>query len=240
MSRRVLVLQHVWDDPPAYLQTLLAEHQILCEVVDVEKTPVPELVDYQAIVLMGGPQHVYADEQYPYLAQETAMLRQALRAEIPILGICLGGQLLANALGAAVHQHHMSEVGFFEIPLTEAGRSDPLFAGLPDYQLAFHWHEDVFELPAGALRLASNENAPNQAFRYGKHAYGLQFHIELDDQLLHTWLDYPAFAEELRAALHKPDALEQFVRAWAEKASIYQAHTRLLFENFLRIAGLLS
>ncbi|MGH2480761.1 MAG: type 1 glutamine amidotransferase, partial [Ktedonobacteraceae bacterium] len=128
----------------------------------------------------------------------------------------------------------------FEIPLTEIGSRDPLFAGLPGHQLAFHWHEDVFDLPGGALRLASNENAPNQAFRYGKHAYGLQLHIELDNELLHTWLHYPAFAQDIRETLNEPDAPERLEREWREKSPIYHAHTRLLLENFLRIAGLIG
>ncbi|MGH2508336.1 MAG: type 1 glutamine amidotransferase [Ktedonobacteraceae bacterium] len=236
--KRVLVFQHVWDDPPAYLATILAEHHIICEVVEVEHTPMPALTGYQALLVMGGPQHVYADERHPYMAQEKALLRQAAAAELPTLGICLGGQLLASALGATVRQHHLSEVGFFEIPLTEAGRRDPLFAGLPGYQLAFHWHEDVFELPTDATHLASNEHAPNQAFRYGQHAYGLQFHIELDTQLLHTWLHYPASAQSLQTVLHEPDAPARLEREWTEKATVYQAHTRRMFENFLHMAGL--
>lgn len=238
--RRVLALQHVWDDPPGYLETILHAHNIACELVEVEQRPIPDPTNYQAVIVMGGPQHVYEDEQSPYLAREKDVLRQAVEAEVPILGICLGGQLLASALGAEVRRHHLSELGFFEIPLTEAGSHDPLFAGLPGHQLAFHWHADVFELPGGALHLASNENVPNQAFRYGKHAYGLQFHIELNDELLHTWIHYPAFAQDIRATLHEPGAPERLEREWAEKATIYYEHTRVMFENFLRIAGLIE
>lgn len=237
--KRVLALQHIWDDPPGYLGEILYEHDIACDVVEVEKEPIPDPTDYQAIVLMGGPQHLYADEHLAYLAQEKAMLRQAVAADIPTLGICLGGQLLASALGAEVRQHHLSEVGFYQIPLTEAGRQDPLFAGLPDHQLAFHWHSDVFELPEGAILLARNENAPNQAFRYGERIYGLQFHIELNTELVNIWLRHPAYADEIRQLLndeHAPDRLEQ---EWEAYAVTYQVHTRTMFENFLRIAGLL-
>lgn len=237
--KRVLALQHVWDDPPGYLETILQEHGIICDIVEVEHTAIPDPRAYQAVLIMGGPQHVYASEQYAYLEREKTMLRQTVEAEIPTLGVCLGGQLLASALGAEVRLHHLSEVGFFEIPLTEAGRRDPLFTDLPGYQLAFHWHEDVFELPVGALHLASNENAPNQAFRYGKHAYGLQFHIELDNDLLATWLHHPAFAQDIRDTLHEPDAPARLEREWTEKAITYQQHTRCMFENFLRIASLL-
>lgn len=237
--KRVLALQHVWDDPPGYLAAILDAHGIACDTIEVEQTAIPDPTDYQAVLIMGGPQHAYADEDYPYLAREKAVLRQAVEKEIPTLGICLGGQLLAGALGAEVRQHHLTEIGFFEIPLTEAGQRDPLFAGLPGHQLAFHWHEDVFELPQGAVHLASHENAPNQAFRYGKYTYGLQFHIELDDELIHTWLHYPAFAQDIRETLHEPDAPARLAREWTEKAATYQQHTRLLFDNFLQIAGLI-
>lgn len=237
--KRVLALQHVWDDPPAYLEEILREHEIACEIIEVEKEALPDLTPYQAILLMGGPQHVYADEDLPYLAREKAMLRQAIAEDIPTLGICLGGQLLASALGAEVRQHYLSEVGFFEIPLTEAGRQDPLFNNLPGKQLAFHWHSDVFELPTGAIRLASNENAPNQAFRYARRAYGLQFHIELNNELMHTWLHHPAFAQEIRLTLGDENAPTRLEQEWLTCAATYHAHTRMMFENFLRLADLL-
>jgi GMP synthase (glutamine-hydrolysing) len=236
--KRVLALQHVWDDPPAYLTEILREHGIACDTVEVEKMPVPEPVSYQAIILMGGPQHLYADEHLAYFRQEKALLRQAVAEDIPTLGICLGGQLLASALGAEVRRHHLAEVGFFHIPLTAAGRQDPLFAGLPGQQLAFHWHENVFELPEGAILLASNENAPNQAFRYGPRAYGLQFHIELNTELINIWLRHPVYAQEIISTLNDEGAPARLAQEWTEKAALYQAHTRAMFENFLRIADL--
>lgn len=237
--KQVLALQHTWDDPPAYLGAILREHGIVCDVVDVEKRPIPDPTPYRAIILLGGPQHLYADTHLAYLSQEQIMLRQAVAREIPTLGICLGGQLLAGALGASVYHSDTCEIGFYRIPLTEAGRQDPLFAGLPGHQLAFHWHEDVFDLPAGALLLASNENAPHQAFRYGPHAYGLQFHIELDAALADTWLHDPVCAREISETLHDENAPARLAREWAECAATYQDHTRIMFENFLRIAELL-
>lgn len=237
--KRVLALQHVWDDPPGYLEEILNEYGIGCDIVNVESEPIHDLRNYQAIISMGGTQHVYADEHLPYLKQETAAFRQAIEADIPILGICLGGQMLARTLGARVYKHHLTELGFFQIPLTEEGRRDPLFAGLPDYQLAFHWHEDIFELPGGAIRLASNENAPNQAFRYNKHSYGLQFHIELNAELVQNWLSIPEFAREVEQILGDADAPTRLMQEWTEHSVTYQKHTRIMFENFLRIANLL-
>lgn len=148
--------------------------------------------------------------------------------------------MLASALGAQVRRHERSEVGFYRIPLTEAGCADPLFAGLPGYQLAFHWHSDVFELPTNAIRLASNENAPDQAFRYGPRAYGLQFHIELNEQIAAIWLHEPACVKEITETLHDANAAASLALDWLELAPTYRAHTRTLFENFLRIAQLLA
>lgn len=237
--KRVLALQQTWDDPPGYLEEILDEHGIICDTIEVEKTPLPDLAPYQAIVVMGGPQHLYADTHLEYLALEQILLRQAVAQDISILGICLGGQLLASALGANVRRHNCSEIGFYRIPLTEAGSQDPLFTGLPGHQLAFHWHSDVFDLPADSIRLASNEVAPNQAFRYGPRAYGLQFHIELNTAMANTWLTHPLAVKELTSTLNDDNAPARLAREWTEYAPLYQAHTRTLFENFLRIADLI-
>ena len=235
--KRVLVFQHNWDDPPGYLGEILEEQGIAYDVVNVEKEAVPNPTAYEAIISMGGSQHVY--EPLPYLEQEKMALLKAIEEEIPILGICLGGQLLASALGAEVRRHDLIELGFSQIPLTEAGRRDPLFAGLPGYQLAFQWHKDVFELPAGAIRLASHENALNQAFRYGKHAYGLQFHIELNAELIQTWLHFPDSASDIIQILGDPNGPQRLEQEWMERAATYQRHTRIIFENVLHIAGLI-
>jgi GMP synthase-like glutamine amidotransferase len=237
--RRVLALQQIWDDPPGYLGEILDEHAIHCDIVEVEKMPLPDPMEYQAIIVLGGPQHLYTDMHLPYLAQEQALLRQAVARDIPTLGICLGGQLLASALGARVYRHHSAEIGFYRIPLTEAGRQDPLFAGLPGYQLAFHWHTDVFDLPAGSVRLASHEIAPNQAFRYGSRAYGLQFHIELNTEIAAIWLHDPLCVKEISETLADEEAPARMAQEWSEHAPLYQTHTRILFENFLRLANLL-
>lgn len=236
--KRVLALQHIWDDPPGYLGELLQEYSIACDVIAVEHQPIPNPTAYQAIISMGGPQHLYADEHLPYLAQERAILRQAIAQDIPILGICLGGQLLAQALGATIHRHHQAEVGFFQVPLTPSGCQDPLFVGLPGHQVAFQWHEDIFDLPAGAICLARNEIVPNQAFRYGKHSYGLQFHIELNTGIANTWLRLPEFAREIMQTLDDPAAPARLEEEWNHYAPVYQRHTRTLFTNFLHIAGL--
>src|SRR5947209_3716808 len=145
--KRVLAIQNYWDDSPGYLGEILQEHDIACEVVKADEASIPDPGGYDAFFILGGPQSTNEDDRYPYLAQEKVLLRQAVEQDIPFLGICLGGQLLAGALEAQVVRHVTSEIGFFEVQLTEAGKDDPLFEGLPGYQQVIQWHDDVFSLP---------------------------------------------------------------------------------------------
>ncbi len=133
-------------------------------------------VDVQAEELVLG--RALEDAEHPYLPAERALIAQAHARGLPILGVCLGAQLLAAALGAAVYRGPRGEVGAGTVELTAAGRSDPLFAGAPDPLPVVHWHHDTFDLPPGAQLLASSERYAHQAFRVGR-SYGLQFHVEL-------------------------------------------------------------
>lgn len=238
MTKRVLALQHCWDDPPGYLGEILQEHSIACDVVEVEEAPMPDPAAYDAIISLGGPQHVAADNQHPYLAEEKVLIRQAVEQDIPFLGVCLGGQLLAHALGAPVTRHTMTEFGFLEVELTNEGKADPLFQSLPDHQLVFQWHVDTFALPSGSVWLATNKNTINQAFRVGPRAYGLQYHIELVPGMLDTWIQFPEYRQEIIDILgpNAPDVLEDQRRKYYP---IYRNHARRVFENFLKISDVL-
>ena len=235
--RRVLALQHVWDDPMGYLGEILQQHHITCDAVNVETSPIPDPAVYDALVVLGGPQHVPDDDKYPYFPQEKALIRKAVEQDIPFLGICLGGQLLAHALGAEVRRHHMIELGYFKVQLTDQGKIDPLFQGMPDYQQVFHWHMDVFDIPSGGVQLATSENAPNQAFRFGSRAYGLQYHIELTPDMFHTWMRYLPQDQDVVDTLG-PDIGDRIEREQSACYPLYREHTRVLFENFLKISGL--
>jgi GMP synthase (glutamine-hydrolysing) len=238
--KQVLAVQQTWDDPPGYLGELLQLHGITCKTIQAEHEALPHgLNGYNALIMLGGPQHANDDESYPYLVREKALIRQAIEQDIPYLGICLGGQLLANVLGAEVRRHNLVEIGFYEVVLTEEGRQDPLFQGLPGYQQVIHWHEDVFDLPQGAHLLATSRETPHQAFRFGHRAYGLQYHIELTPAMFDTWLYTPGYSEEIIKILG-PGSLEQLEAARQARYPVYREHTRIVFENFLRIAGLLS
>ena len=232
---RILAIQHIWDDPLGYLGEILEEHGIPYDIADIEECPVPDPHAYDAIISLGGPQHANAHDKYPYLVQEKQVLREVVKQNIPFLGICLGGQILANALGAAVTRHTMTELGFYDVQLTDAGKSDPLYQGLPGSQIVFQWHEDTFALPTGAVHLATSENTLNQAFRMGECAYGLQYHIELTPAMLHTWIHFPQYEQEIMNILGS-DALNQIEQEKVKYYSRYLQHGRVLFENFLRLS----
>jgi GMP synthase-like glutamine amidotransferase len=238
--KRVLLLCHAWECPEAFVGTILDEYAIARDLVNVERgRPLPVINRYAAIIALGGPQHVYQKELYPYLIAEEKLIREAVEQEIPFLGICLGGQLLASALGGAVRPHTTAEVGFFDVPLTTTGRQDPLFEGLPGYQKVFHWHQDTFDPPQNAQLLASNRYTTNQAFRFGERAYGLQYHIELDIPMLDTWLYHPVCKEELLNAI-SPEEYKAIEADRAEFFTTYQAHSRLQLTNFLRLGALIG
>src|SRR5215831_6550668 len=236
--KRVLALQFCWDDPPAYLGEIMQEHHIHFEIVEVDKCPVPDPAAFDAIIAMGGFQHVGDNETYPYLSGVESMIRAVVEEDIPYLGICLGGQLLAHALGAPVKRHSITPLGFYPVQMTAMGKTDPLFHGLPHNMQVFHWHEDTFDIPAEAIHLACNEQTENQAFRYGRHAYGTQYHIEVTPDMIDIWFHVPEFRQEIVNALGE-DAVDHYVSQSAGLFPLYRQHSRIMFENFLRIAKLI-
>lgn len=139
------------------------------------------------LVVLGGPIGAGDEEDYPFLAQERAVLAQRLAESRPTLGICLGAQLMARALGARVYPATRKEIGWSTLNLTAAGQAGCLAELAPEHTPVLHWHGDTFDLPAGAERLASTEVCPNQAFRYGRHALALQFHPEVTERALERW-----------------------------------------------------
>ena len=146
--------------------------------------PSPRELD--AVLSMGGPMNVYEEQQYPFLRDETRFLQEAAARDLPVLGICLGAQMIAKAAGAAVTKNRVEEVGWGTVSLTGEGLADPLFRGLPATLPVFQWHGDTFGIPAGGTLLATGEDCHHQALRF-RRSYGLQFHLEADRALLGDW-----------------------------------------------------
>ena len=193
---RVLVLQHIACEPPGEFEDVLDERG--AEIVRVELDEgdrLPARDAFDAIVAMGGPMSVNDESEHPWLVEEKALIRDTVRDGVPYWGSCLGVQLLASSLGARVYAGPQPEVGVLPVTLTAEGQSDPVFAGLPAEFLTLQWHGDTFDVPEGGVLLASSPAFPNQGFRVGRTAYGVQFHVEVTEQMAREWAQVPAYAE---------------------------------------------
>jgi GMP synthase (glutamine-hydrolysing) len=191
---RVLVLQHIACEPPGEYETVLRERGASLHRVELDEgEPLPPFGDYDAIVAMGGPMSVNDDAELPWLTHEKRAIGEAVRAGIPYFGACLGVQLLAASLGARVYAGPEPEVGVLPVTLSAEGVDDPIFAGLPPGFPTLQWHGDTFDLPDGATLLASSKVCANQAFRYGRLAYGVQFHVEVLPAMARDWAQVPEY-----------------------------------------------
>ncbi len=220
---RVLATIHLGSEGPGTLGSYLENAGVeLVPVLLYEGEHLPENANgFDAIVSMGGPMNVYQEEEYPFLAEETTFLRNAINADIPVLGVCLGAQLIAKAAGAEVALAAAKEVGWCRVSLTNAGREDVLFQGLPETLEVLQWHEDMFHVPEGGQLLASSEACANEAFRY-RNAFGLQFHLEITDEILKDWF---------RATPELPPMLARYEQLQPEFGK--QAET--MYKNFLNL-----
>jgi GMP synthase-like glutamine amidotransferase len=193
--------------------------------------PLPELQDISALIVLGGAMGANDDAWHPFLYDLKILLRQVVSARIPYLGICLGGQLLAAALGAHVESHRWDELGCLAVSLTAEGQGDALFCGLPEDFDTFQWHQDSFDIPEGGILLSSSKACPHQAFRVGTCAWGIQFHPEVTEQIIRDWSAWDpvtsARVDELLVDFYTIEA-------------VYCGTSQGILTNFLRTAGLLT
>ena len=186
---------------------------------------------FSAVVPMGGNAHAWQESDYPFLRQERLLLADAVEEGVPVLGICLGAQLLARALGAEVRTAEAPEIGWLPIAPTAEAAGDPLFGHLTAPAGVYQWHHDVFELPAGARLLATSEGFENQAFRAGD-AWGVQFHPEVDPETFEVWIgNHPGAAE---ANGIDEEALRETVWREAEASRPFRAR---LFDAFFELVA---
>jgi GMP synthase (glutamine-hydrolysing) len=182
------VAQHAPDEGPGLLAEVLDAAGVDTTVVRLDlggALPAPS--ELGGVVVMGGAMGVHDTDAFPWLAPERAWIAETVAAGLPVLGVCLGAQQLAAALGASVTTGPAPEVGAGAVELTPDGRDDPVLGPEGKRVAVIQWHGDTFEIPDGAVRLATGDRYPNQAFRYGRLAYGLQFHIEVDDAMAEAW-----------------------------------------------------
>ena len=186
-SPRVLAFRHVPFEGLGRIEPELRSRGFEIDYADLYAPAAPPInvTRYRALVFLGGPMSV--NDDLPYLRREEEYIRDAVQRGISVLGVCLGSQLIATALGGSVRRNPVKEIGWFDIELTPAARCDPLFAGLSPREPVFHWHGETFDLPPGAELLASSVRCPNQAFCIGTRVYGLQFHLEVTPAMIAEW-----------------------------------------------------
>ena len=233
---RVLVLQHIPCEHPGVFLEVMSERAVEAVPVELDRgEALPDWREFDALLAMGGPMGVDDDAAHSWLGAEKELVREAVEDGRPFLGVCLGVQLLAASLGARVHPAERAEVGLLPVELTEEGREDPLFAGLGDPLVSLQWHGDTFELPEGAVRLARSDEVPNQAFRAGAKAYGIQFHLEVTAEMVREWAEVPAYQRSLAETLGEARGAE-FIADAERRAEEFHPAARGLFGNWLDVA----
>jgi GMP synthase-like glutamine amidotransferase len=233
---RVVVFQHLACEHPGIWREFLREDGADVSTVELDTgDAIPSLDQMDALLVFGGPMNVDEHDRFPWLVPETAAIRDAAVGGLPIFGVCLGAQLLARALGARVTKNPEPEVGLLPVELTDAGASDPLFAGWPRRAPVVQWHSDTFALPAGATLLATSPACRHQAFRYGSRAYGLQFHPEVTADMVEEWADVPEYADAMQRMRGAPEG-GPFARVPSEAGRL-ALRARRLYSNFTTLIG---
>jgi GMP synthase (glutamine-hydrolysing) len=226
---RIMVLKHVAAEPLGLLDPMIRARGHRIRYVNFQRHPhaEPSLDRYQALVILGGPMHVTEDDRYPHLRTECRLIEQALERRVPVLGICLGAQLIAHVLGAQVGPAQRPEIGWYPVrPRLPAASSDPVLHPLDGEKPVFQWHSYGFDIPQGAVHLAESDDCPGQALAYEDTAWGFQFHLELDEGLIRRWLGSPGYLGELEAS-----GLAQTPERILDDTQQFLAGTRLLAEQ---------
>jgi len=219
----VLILKNIATEGPGTIESFLRENGISSYVVDLSSEPLPSAEEFDTLLMLGGPMSVNDEAQYPYLTGEMSLAEKFMRSGRKVLGICLGAQLMAKALGARVYAGREKEIGWYNIDLADSGTDDKLMHVLSGGKTSFrvfHWHGETFDIPEGAERLAGSALFPNQAFRFGRNAYAFQFHMEVTREMIYDWLrNEPVDMETVRRDTEAcysdyADRAEQFCNAF--------------------------
>jgi GMP synthase-like glutamine amidotransferase len=195
---RVVAFRHVPFEGLGLIEPALQDRGIEVEYADLfrEGAAPPDVASAAGLIFMGGP--MSANDDLPYLRQEVQFIREAVERGQPALGVCLGSQLMAKALGGKVYRNQTKEIGWFDVHLTDAGRQDPILSSLEGTETVFHWHGETFDLPDRAVWLAYSDGCRHQAFRVGSNVYGLQFHLEVTPEMIADWCTQDANCGDIR------------------------------------------
>ncbi len=235
---RLLVFQHVAAEPLGTLDPLIRRRGHRIRFRNFERHPDARInVDrYRGLIVLGGPMNVEEHPQRAHLRNEMRAIEQMLAQGKPVLGICLGAQLLAHVLGAPVLRNPIKEIGWYSLRKTPHGMLDPVLAPLAERTPVFQWHGCRFDIPRSAVHLASSDDCEQQAFRHGDNAYGFQFHLEMDERLIERWLANPAYRDELASSglAHDVQAIRALTR---QHIAGLQQQAEAVFNNFLDLVG---
>lgn len=237
MTKRFLIFQHLEVEHPGIFRTFMQEEGIAWDTVELDRNDaIPDLRNYAALIVMGGPMDVWEETQYPWLREEKSAIRHAiLDLNLPYLGVCLGHQLLASALGGVVGKSKQSEVGIMDISLTKAGQTSDYFTRMPWVFPSLQWHSaEVRQSPKGAAILAESPVCMIQALGFGPHAFSTQFHLEIIDTTVDDWVSVPAYRESLEKSLGKNE-LDNFRTAAANHIVNFQQYARTLWDNWRKL-----
>ena len=224
----VLLIQNTTSEGSGYLGKLLTDDGFDITSVNAKHEKIPEN-KFSLLVILGAPQS--ANDDLLYLKEEQKLIKNYVQNDIPVLGICLGSQLIAKTFGAKVYKGPKKEIGFYHDLMIS--NNSKLFHGFKNPFSVFHWHGDTFDLPVGATRLVLSKNYSNQAFQY-KSAIGLQFHLEVNEQMVNLWLDK---TEEKLREIPYIDPLK--IRSdVAENISIVKSNMEIFYNNFKSVFGL--
>ncbi len=188
--KRLLVFQHVAHEILGTLDPLLKRAGFRIRYVNFSRQPdlQPSLDGYDGLIILGGPTSVNDSDRLPHLSREMQLIEQAMKRDLPVLGICLGAQLIAKTLGAAVYPNREKELGWYDVAPTGDAKDDRLLGAWARSEKIFQWHGDTFDIPRTSRHLAFFSLCSNQAFRYGSNVYGFQFHLEVEERMIQRWL----------------------------------------------------
>ena len=236
---KILVLQHAEVEHPGSFRRFLQEDGHSWDAVELDAgEALPPIDGYDALWVMGGPIDVWQEDEHPWLKAEKAFIRDAVEGSgVPFLGLCLGHQLLAEALGGRVGVSQIPEIGVMDVALTEEGASGVLMDGLPERFETLQWHSaEITRLPVGAQVLATSPACAVQAMKWGTRAYSVQFHVEVEQDTVKNWADIPAYRAALEAALGAGATARLEAHVTARQASFETAAERL-YINWMQTAA---